>query len=98
MARAKEKGGTEAVPKVLNATGDAVAAPVGGEPLPMHFADLPKLEIDHGPILALYGSVLASVDWQRDVRKRQTICRDAFKIAVFAYEQFQENMKNKELT
>lgn len=98
MAKGKEKGGTGMVPKWVEAAGDAGAEPVGVEPLPVSFVDLPKIEVDHGPILALYGSILATVDWQRDVRKRPTICRDAFKIAVLAYETFQENMKNKELT
>lgn len=98
MAKGKVNGGTGAVPKWVEAAGDAGAEPVGGEPLPVSFVDPPKIEIDYGPILALYGSVLASVDWQRDVRKRPTICRDAFKIAVLAYEVFQENIKNKELT
>ena len=98
MAKGKEKGGAGVVPKRMEATGDAGGEPVGVELLPVSFVDLPKIEIDHGPLLALYGSVLASVDWQRDVRKRPTICRDAFKIAVLAYEVFQENIKNKELT
>ena len=94
----KEKGGTWVVPRAVDATGDAGASPVVGS-LPVGFvSDLPRVEIDNGPILALYGSVLASVDWQRDVRRRQTICRDAFKIAVLAFEVFQENIKNKELT
>jgi hypothetical protein len=94
----KEKGGTGVVPRVVDATGDAGALPVV-ESLPVGFvSDLPKVEFDNGPIFELYGSVLASVDWQRDVRKRLTICRDAFKIAVLAYEVFQENIKNKELT
>ena len=94
----REKGGTGVVPRVVDATGDAGGELAGAEPLPVSFVDLPKVEIDNGPILELYGSVLASVDWQRDVRKRTTICRDAFKIAVLAYEVFQENIKNKELT
>ena len=98
MAKGKVNGGTGAVPKWVEAAGDVGAEPVGGEPLPVSFVDPPKIEIDYGPILALYGSVLASVDWQRDVRKRPTICRDAFKIAVLAYEVFLENIKNKELT
>ena len=98
MAKAKEKGSAEPVPNVADATGDAWTSPVA-ESLPVGFvSDLPMVEIDNGPILALYGSVLASVDWQRDVRKHSTICRDAFKIAVLAFEVFKENIKNKELT
>jgi hypothetical protein len=94
----KEKGGTGVVPRVVDATGDAGALPVV-ESLPVGFvSDLPKVEFGKWPIFDLYGSVLASVDWQRDVRKRPTICRDAFKIAVLAYEVFQENIKNMELT
>ena len=98
MAKRKVNGGAETVPKVVDAAGDAGAEPVGVEPLPVHFGDLPKMEIDQGPIFELYVSVLSSVDWQRDVRKHRTICRDAFDVAVLAFEVFQENMKNKELS
>ena len=98
MAKAKKKGSVEPVPEVANATGGVESCVMSAAPGMTFFDDPPMLEIDHGPILALYGSVLASVDWQRDVRRRQTICRDAFKIAVLAYEVFQENIKNKELT
>jgi len=98
MAKGKEKGGTGMAPKVVDATGGGVAESAGARLLPVGFADLPKLEIDNGPIFELYRSVLASVDWQRDVRKRPTICRDAFKIAELAFAVFQENINNKELT
>jgi len=94
----KEKGGTVVAPRVVKAAGDAGGELAGAKPLPVSFVDLPKVEFDNGPIFELYGSVLASVDWQRDVRRCPTICRDAFKIAVLAYEVFQENIKNKELT
>lgn len=41
-------------------------------------------------LLTLYASVIASIDWQRDVRRRETICRDALKIAVLAVAVFDE--------
>ncbi len=45
----------------------------------------------HPPLLAMfYSAVLASVDWQRDVRRWPTICRDAMKIARLAHEEYQQ--------
>ena len=84
MAKVKEKGGAVPVPKAVDVTGGAGA--------------VPAMDSVNGAVFQLYGSVLASIDWQRDLRKHPTICRDAFKIAVLAYEVFQENIKNKELT
>ena len=43
----------------------------------------------------IYCAVLASVDWSRDVRKVETICRDSLKIARRALAVYKEETENE---
>lgn len=41
-----------------------------------------KMEIKYRDrLLPIYAAILGSVDWQRDVRKVEKICKDAYRIA-----------------
>ena len=41
-----------------------------------------KMEIKYRDrLLPIYAAILGSVDWQRDMRKVEKICKDAYRIA-----------------
>ena len=54
---------------------------------------IPSLNEGPSTLLTIYSALLASVDWQRDVRKPITICRQSFKLAKLALEVFESNQK-----
>lgn len=43
----------------------------------------------------VYSAILASVDWLRDVRKVETICRDSLKIARCALAVYKKECENE---
>lgn len=47
---------------------------------------------DVGCLFEIYCAILSSVDWQRDVRRYETICRDSFRFACIAYNEFQKSI------
>lgn len=55
--------------------------------------EIPSLNEGPSPLLTIYSALLASVDWQRDVRKPITICRQSFRLAKLALEVFETNQK-----
>ena len=59
----------------------------GGETLPYGTA-VAGVAPGCGLLAQFYSAVLGSVDWQRDVRRRITVCRDALGIAKLALEVF----------
>lgn len=96
MAKTKRNQEVEPVAQVEPAPGEVPEAPVVpvvepgavfGQPV------IPSLNEGPSPLLTIYSALLASVDWQRDVRKPITICRQSFKLAKLALEVFESNQK-----
>ena len=96
MAKTKRNQEVEPVAQVAPAPGEAPEVPavpvvepgaVCAQPV------IPSLEEGPSPLLTIYSALLASVDWQRDVRKPITICRQSFKLAKLALEVFESNQK-----
>ena len=92
MLKAKRKQEVEPVAKVAEAPAKAAGIEGGDRIFPSPIA----VKVDESPLLTLYAAILASLDWQRDVRKPVTICRHAYGIAEMALEVFTEKQKTKE--
>lgn len=96
MAKTKRNQEVEPVAQVATTPGEVSEVPavpvvepgaVDVQPV------IPSLDEGLSPLLTIYSALLASVDWQRDVRKPITICRQSFKIAKLALEVFEANQK-----
>ena len=96
MAKTKRNHEVEPVAQVATTPGEVpevpavpVVEPVAVDVQPV----IPSLDEGPSPLLTIYSALLASVDWQRDVRKPITICRQSFKLAKLALEVFEANRK-----
>lgn len=96
MAKTNRNQEVEPVAQVTTAPGKVPEVPA--VPVVEHGAifgrlEIPSLSDGQSPLLTIYSALLASVDWQRDVRKPITICRQSFKFAKLALAVFEENQK-----
>lgn len=98
MAKEKRKQDVAPVAKAAETPAEAVGNPDPTAGVhwvePIYPAPMPTEQTD--PLLTLYAAVLASVDWQRDVRRHDTVCRHAYAIAKTALEVFIEKRTNEE--
>lgn len=96
MAKTKRNQEVEPVAQVATTPGEVPEVPAVPvvEPGSVFVQPvIPSLDEGPSPLLTIYSALLASVDWQRDVRKPITICRQSFKIAKLALEVFEANQK-----
>lgn len=99
MAKTKRNQEVEPVVQVATTPGEVPEVPAvpKDEPGAVFVRPvIPSLDEGPSPLLAIYSALLASVDWQRDVRKPITICRQSFKLAKLALEVFEANQKMEE--
>ena len=96
MAKTKRNQEVEPVAQVATAPGEVPEVPAVPEVKPGAVyvqPVIPSQDEGPSPLLTIYSALLASVDWQRDVRKPITICRQSFKLAKLALEVFESNQK-----
>lgn len=96
MAKTKRNQEVEPVARVAAAPWEVPVVPAVPEVEPGAVCAqpvIPSLSEGPSPLLTIYSALLASVDWQRDVRKPITICRQSFKLAKLALEVFETNQK-----